>query len=174
MAVITFNLSNPVLTAIETWTTAQLHTLGYMTTDQSTGKTYMYVLHDDGGASASTAKVGVPGGAYAGAGDADGVTTLTTVTPDASQAKLRVTCIYHGAPSDGQYGFVEIVKAGTVTTILVDCSTTIIQGTYLQWNADGELDSITVSSVTEDHTLAIAISLESVVSLTYAAVKFLN
>ena len=173
MTVNTNDLTNPVLQAVETWTTAQNHDLGYETQDRSSGKRYQYRLHDDGGASASTAAAGVPCGAYAGAGSANGTTAANTVTPDASQALEQPTGVYRGAPTDGQYGFVELLEKNMVTTVKVDCSDVPIQGTLLRWDTDGELDSITVDSITDEADSAIAICLESAVDLTNPAVKWL-
>ncbi len=60
MTVNTNDLTNPVLQAVETWTTAQNHDLGYETQDRSSGKRYQYRLHDDGGASAKASLRAIP------------------------------------------------------------------------------------------------------------------
>jgi len=173
MAVSQENLKEPVLQAIETWTTAQHHMLGYMTQDMSTGKRYRYVQHDDGGAGGGSASPGQCAGAYAGAGSANGVTSVNVVTSDASQATYRVLGVYRGSPTDGQYGFIELKDVSLPTTVLVDCSDVPVQGTYMQWNADSELDSITVNSTEDDTTLAQGELLDSCVADNFATIAWL-
>ncbi len=158
MAVATHNLTAPVLQDIETWTSVQNHDLGYETQDRSTGKRYRYVQHEPGSASI-TVKSGVPAGAYAGDGGANGVTEANVVTPDASKAlETKPIGVYRGsATSANVYGFIELLEPSLPTTVLSSHDNGIVQGDVLVWKNDGFLDSVNAGGAVSSKQLVASV-----------------
>jgi len=147
-----------VAQAIETWQTTQMHDLGFTMTDMSTGKDYMYVLYNDG-AGTVVGSIGAPVGIYCLANALVG--SATTVTADVTDSANGVPLgVLRGAPTDGQYGFIELVKKGIVTTVLCDTADPA-QYQYYKWSADSLLTSMVMTSAIADPQLAVAKSMDS-------------
>jgi hypothetical protein len=150
----------PVNQAIETWTATANHDLGYTVVDMATGKEYMYVLYDTG-AGTVTGTAGAPVGIYVTADIL--VASETTVTADLSDSAQSAGVplgVLRGAPTDGQYGFIEKVQKGRVTTVLADTNNSD-QAQYYKWSADSLLTSVLINSTVDDQNLAIAKSMDS-------------
>ncbi|MBS3821705.1 MAG: hypothetical protein KGY81_08085, partial [Phycisphaerae bacterium] len=67
----------------------------------------------------------------------------------------------------------ELVDPSLPTTVKVDCSDAPVQSTLMRWNADGELDSMTVDSTVDDAYDAVAMCLDSPNDTTYCTVAWL-
>lgn len=133
MAVATHNLTNPVLQAIESWSSVQNHKLGYETKDRSTGKAYRYVQYNAGSVTTTIPmQSGVTVGPYVAS--ANGTYSENIVTDDASLAFRPTGVIRSSACSSvNVYGFIEVIEANLPTTILTSVDQAVAQQNGAVW-----------------------------------------
>lgn len=162
MAVNTHDLTNPVLQAIESWTSVQNHDLGYGTSDQSTGHDYRYVKLAD---TAFLPAAGQPVGWNGANSGAEGTLTLNEISGDAdkiAQCGPAVAGICRGTTSSTNiYGFIEERKAGQCTTVLSSYVSAIAVADPIVWTSDGYLNSEAGAAMDSDDKLLCAYAIDS-------------
>lgn len=146
MAVKTHDLTNPVLQAIETWTSVQHHMLGYETQEQSSGKRFRYCRNGLDAAALGVQYAGTPVGAVIT--DANATYTAHNISADATLCQSVPLGVSRGTATTANcYGFIELADRSLPTTVIVT-SGAVVAGDMLYWAADGHFLVETGSDVT--------------------------
>ena len=133
MTVQTNDLWPIALQAIETWSSAQMHDLGYETFERGSGKLFRYVKYNAGSVTTTISmRSGIPVGPYVAS--ADGTWTANNVTDDASLGYYPIGIIRSSTCSSANcYGFIEVLRRDQATTVLSSVDQAVAQGDGLAW-----------------------------------------